>query len=537
MATSTILDQYGRPFEMAQLRESQTARTAWLQREFQNHPSRGLTPDKLASILLQAEQGDLIAQAELWQDMEEKDGHLFAEMHKRKLALIGLDWDILPPVDASAAEKEAAKDLKRILEDVLDLGDIVMDMANAIGVAYACQEITWRRDGQGWLPERVEFQEASWFTVDQATRKELRLRNGASVDGEALWPMGWIVHVQKSKSGYIGRAGLGRVLAWPYLFKNFAAQDLAEFLRIYGLPTKIGHYPPSASDKEKATLLKALLSIGRNAAGIMPDGMTVDLLDAAQGQADPFQFSLGFWQAIQSKAILGSAMTADFAANGNRSLGDIGNEIRKDIRASDAKQHAKTLSRDLVYPIGVLNKLIPDPRRRPRFVFDTQEPEDLKLYSEAIPALVDVGMPITVAQVQEKLKLRPPEENEAVLARAAAPASTPAPKPAALAARHAGHTSACPVCAASAGIDQPDPLDDLRDLALDGWRDAMTPVVNPLIAALDAAVAKGEPVAEFRARLPELLDGMDIAQMTSALTDAAFVARLAGEVGIDINAR
>lgn len=63
----------------------------------------------------------------------------------------------------------------------------------------------------------------------------------------------------------------------------------------------------------------------------------------------------------------------------------------------------------------------------------------------------------------------------------------------------------------------------------------MEPMVNPLFAALDAAIADGKTVAEFRASLPALVDGMDVAALTAALTDPAFVARMAGEVGADVS--
>ena len=58
-----------------------------------------------------------------------------------------------------------------------------------------------------------------------------------------------------ARSGYIARTGLFRVLAWPWLFKNFAVRDLAEFLEIYGLPLRLGTYNPNTSDdKARATL-------------------------------------------------------------------------------------------------------------------------------------------------------------------------------------------------------------------------------------------------------------------------------------------
>ena len=67
------------------------------------------------------------------------------------------------------------------------------------------------------------------------------------VDGAELAPFTWIVHKHQAKSGYLSRSGLHRILAWPFLFKNYAVRDLAEFLEIYGLPLRLGKYPSGAS--------------------------------------------------------------------------------------------------------------------------------------------------------------------------------------------------------------------------------------------------------------------------------------------------
>ena len=51
MATSTILGPDGRPIVLGEATaEPQTARLTYLQRELQSHPTRGLTPSKLAQI-------------------------------------------------------------------------------------------------------------------------------------------------------------------------------------------------------------------------------------------------------------------------------------------------------------------------------------------------------------------------------------------------------------------------------------------------------------------------------------------------------
>ncbi|MDW2766270.1 DUF935 family protein, partial [Acinetobacter baumannii] len=78
---------------------------------------------------------------------------------------------------------------------------------------------------------------------------------------------GWFIHRPKAKSGYIAKSGLLRVLSWPFLFKNYGIRDVMEFLETYGLPNKIGQYPPGATAEEKNTLLRAVMMLGRNAGG------------------------------------------------------------------------------------------------------------------------------------------------------------------------------------------------------------------------------------------------------------------------------
>ncbi|HBY41802.1 MAG TPA: hypothetical protein DEH24_20400, partial [Alteromonas sp.] len=72
--------------ELQQHQTDDSARVAQLRREFAEHPSSGLTPATLAVILKNAEQGNLLEQCYLAEDIEEKDGHIQAELFKRKMA-------------------------------------------------------------------------------------------------------------------------------------------------------------------------------------------------------------------------------------------------------------------------------------------------------------------------------------------------------------------------------------------------------------------------------------------------------------------
>jgi phage gp29-like protein len=66
------------------------------------------------------------------------------------------------------------------------------------------------------------------------------------------------------------------------------------------------------------------------------------------------------------------------------------------------------------------------------------------------------------------------------------------------------------------------------------WQPLLAPLVEPLLAELDKAVAAGESLEAFAARVPELVKLMDGQPITEDLARAAFSARLAGEADLDL---
>ncbi|WP_204381967.1 DUF935 domain-containing protein, partial [Aeromonas veronii] len=321
----------------------------------------------------------LIAQCELAEDMEEKDAHLQSELGKRRRALLGVSWTIEPPRNATPAEKRDAELIRELLEDFTWLDDAIFDATDGILKGFSAQEFSgWEMVEGLQIPKGIIWRDPAWFQTHPDDRNQLRLRDG-SQEGVALNPFGWLLHKAKSKSGYLARTGLVRTLVWPFLFKNYSVRDLAEFLEIYGLPVRLGKYPEGATEKEKATLLQAVLSIGHNAGGIIPRGMEIEFQNAASGQADPFVVMMEWCERSMSKAILGGTLTSQ--ADGKSStnaLGNVHNEVRQEVRDADLRQLAATLTRDLVYPLYALNgKSYQGPRRCPRLEFDVTEPEDI----------------------------------------------------------------------------------------------------------------------------------------------------------------
>jgi len=428
---SGLVDTQGNPLRKDDLTTPQTddAKLAHLQTHYASHPSKGLTPAKLGGILKRAEEGDIIAQCELAEDMEEKDTHLFSELQKRRLCMKLVPWKLVPPRNASAAEIRDTEMLQEHFVDMNFLPDTLFDMSDAILKGFSNNEITWHQEENLWLPKAVDYKDPSWFMVNPDNRNELRLRDN-SPNGEELQPLSWIKHVHKTKSGYVSRNGLARLLAWPYIFKNFSIRDFAEFNEIYGLPLRVGKYPTGASKTEKSTLLRAVMGIGHNAGGIIPQGMQIDFEEAAKGSEKPFAYMMEFMDKAMSKAILGGTLTSQ--ADGKSStnaLGSVHNEVRGELRDSDVAQIGATVTRDLVLPMYMLNgRSFSKPSRSPRFEFDITEAQDMKLFADSLPKLVETGVQIPVSWAHEKLQIPLPKEGEAVLGLKPTDAA-PEPKP------------------------------------------------------------------------------------------------------------
>src|SRR6201987_876277 len=131
----TLLDAYGRPVDTARLREEQAGPTLAGVRNIYSvmHPSVGLTPEKLAAILRQAEFGDPFLYLELAEEIEEKDLHYLSVLDTRKQTLAQLDL-VVRPASSAKDDIRTAELLQDILfNGTLGLEDAPFNILDAIG--------------------------------------------------------------------------------------------------------------------------------------------------------------------------------------------------------------------------------------------------------------------------------------------------------------------------------------------------------------------------------------------------------------------
>ncbi|MCK3654904.1 hypothetical protein A4G19_03710 [Pasteurellaceae bacterium Macca] len=504
-----------------------------------DHPSNKITPAKLKAIFDDAEMGDLTTQHELFMDIEERDSSIAANIQTRKRSLLTLDWRIAEPRNATPAEEKLREEVEAFFYQFINLEDVMMDLMDAVGHGFSALEIEWQQVGDKWAIKALHPRPQSWFRLDKDDN--LLLKTPSNSEGEPLQPFGWVVHCHKSRSVGLARLGLYRSLAWLYMFKHYSVHDFAEFLELYGMPIRIGKYGAGATNEEKRTLLRALAQIGHNAAGIMPEGMNVELHNVATGTSagnNPFLQMVDWCEKSIARLILGQTLTS--GADGKSStnaLGNVHNEVRRDLLISDAKQLAQTLTQQLILPYLQIN-VNPniDPTRIPYFEFDTREREDLGQFAEALPKLVNVGVQIPEDWVREKLGIPDVQEGKAILKPLESEIKAPL-NPEALSAtipqtgiKHA--TCACGCGVSLSAHTQPKGVD--AQGLLDGSLDhAFTTVdfnqqLDPMIKQAVGVLLRCDSYEQASERLAELYPKLHTQQHFDYLNKALFIAELLG---------
>ncbi len=319
-----------------------------------DYPSAGLTPSRLGSILQEADDGSLSTAMQLFEEMEEKDAHLFAVANTRRLALTGLEWqvvsaaDVHTGVDRDRADKVAAY-CREILADLDRLDEALQHLSLAIGRNIAIAEIVWDVAGGELRPVDIVPIDFTRIVFDELDRPRI-LTEEQPEEGVELLPNKFIVHTPHSVSGHPQRGGLLRVTAMVYLAKNLALKDWMIFAEVFGMPVRIARYEPTATPEEKRELLRMLESLGSNAAGIFSRAVELQVIEANRGtMGPPYERLVEFLNREMSKAWLGQTLTTDIAGQkGSYAVTAVHETVRQDVLADDMRKEGRTIRRDLL---------------------------------------------------------------------------------------------------------------------------------------------------------------------------------------------
>ena len=385
---------------------------AQVQDKYSDYPSDGLTPQRLAAVFKEADTGDVFQQMELFEEMEGKDPHLFSQLQTRKNAVTGLDYEIIPFDSDDPRDKEIAEFVADQINGIENFEAIETDLLDAIGKGFAVSEIMWGYDGGHVVVQDIRRRPQKrffWDCIDDS----FRVRTPEHEEGITLPQDKFILHIYKARSGHPSSAGILRVVAWMYLFKNYDIKDWASFAEVYGLPLRLGKYAPGASEEEKRALMQALVQIGADAAGIIPEGTSIEFITTEKTSSiDLYDRLARYCDEQISKAVLGQTLTSD-SGGGSYAQSKTHNEVRHDLTVADCKALAATLRRDLIRPLVLFN--FGEDKRIPYLRYDCEEAEDLQQTATIISTLIQqTGLQVPTSYLYKKFSIPKPEPGEEI---------------------------------------------------------------------------------------------------------------------------
>lgn len=508
-----LYDQFGRKITPERRPDERTLAVASVRDRWSTYPSKGLTPEKLGTIFREADAGDVYRQMEMFEEMEEKDGHLFSILQTRKMAVAGLDYEI-EPFSQDKKDIEIADFVRKSIFDLPDFEDSLLDMLDAIGKGFSALEIYWEvREGKN-VARHLEWVHPKRFTWANSLQPRL-LTEEAQANGIDLPPFKFIFHLHKARSGYPTRQGVLRTCAWMYLFKNYDMKDWVAFAEVYGMPLRLGKYDPSATKEDRDALIAAVRALGSDAAGVISKSTEIEFVEAAKNSGEAVYETLArFCDAQMSKAVLGHSAGADSTA------GKLGNEnqageVRQDLKRADCEMVSKTLRCDLVRPLVGFN--FGWDAGLPWLRFQYKPPDTLGTETERLwfKTLLEGGLEVGENHMYEKFKIPRPEPGEKILKP---------PVQAEPFAMKALAPHSCPACLVNkeAGAGDADAVDAMTERLM---KEAD---FDPLMEPVARLVAEAESLEELRDRLMETYAGMDAVELGNLMQRAFAAAELLG---------
>ena len=538
-----LLGPDGQPIRKDILTQEISAPTiASVRQVFAPDPSIGLTPQRLAQLLRAAEEGDAEDYLALAERMEEKDLHYNSVLGTRKRAVAQLDVVVEPAGDS--AEDEANAELVRNWLKRLTLEDELFAILDAIGKGFSVNELVWETTEKDWQPKKICWVDPRWFEIDRVDGRTLRLRGN---EGPVpLDPYKFVVHNHVAKSGLPIRGGLARIAGWAYLFKNYAVKDWVSFAEIYGQPLRVGKYPPNATVDDRKTLLRAVANIGTDAAAIVPEGMLIEFVEGGSGAGGPDLYAklCEFLDKQVSKGVLGQTLTTEVGSEGgSRATGQVHNEVRGDIRRSDKKQLAATLTEQIARPLVELNR---GPQKAyPAIKLMEPESHDPEKVVKIAGEAAKLGLRISKEDVLKKTGLKeaaddddaiePMQEQRAPNEESGGPGGeTPGRRPGALPKKPNGKVArAAARASGEASLRQKSgPRPDVADEYTPLLESAAAPAMDELIDRIRALVDEARDMNDLADRLLALYPKLDSGTLADALRLGLAAAELAGRSDI-----
>lgn len=346
---------------------------------------------------------------ELFEEMEDKDAHLFSLLQTRKLGLLARRPRIEPAGDTPDA-RAAAEWLRRTLPTLPGWHTALLNLLDALGKGLAVVEILWAYDRTAHLvPAAFKPRAAGRFALDADSRWGLIDELNPLAPAAPLPPRKFMLARWNANDDRPHGKGLCEKVYWYYWFKKNNLKFWLVYNEKFGSPTVVARHRAGLSDPERNRLLEVLDSLQNDAGVTVPEGISLELLEAARGgNADTYERLAQWCNAEMARAILGQTLTSgEGERSGSLALGKVHDAVRLDYARADALWLAEIINTQFIRPLIDLNFGASIPA--PVWSLDLSTELDLTAEVEVDRQLLRMGIPLPTAYFYEKYNRPAPE--------------------------------------------------------------------------------------------------------------------------------
>lgn len=378
----------------------------------------------------------------VFQEMEDRDGHLFAALQTRKLAVMAGGWRLTAGEGPGA--QEVCDWLRPVLLGMGDLESALLHCLDALGKGMALVEVEWGRVGAGIVPRRLVGHWPGDFAFDEAgelyrleeehqrrwdrwgiSREREGQRTKAPVllprPGEGQSPRGlprlqaprtMIVHTNQGSPAQPYGVSLCLKAYWLTQFKRHTLRQWTVLNERFGTPTAVMKYPVGTTRADLDRLESLVGQLAREGGVVLPEEIGLEMLESGRSGSGQSLKELADWCNDEiSKIVLGQTLTSsEGRRSGSLALGGIHDQVRREYVAADARALAATIQRTLVRWLVEWN--FGQEAAVPRFELLAERQRGAQEELELDERLLRLGVPLPVGWFHQRYDRPLPQEGE-----------------------------------------------------------------------------------------------------------------------------
>ncbi|MDH5478511.1 MAG: DUF935 domain-containing protein, partial [Nitrospinota bacterium] len=323
-----------------------------------------------------------------------RDDQVKSTWTQRVARVISREWFVEPGGDGP--QDQAAADHLQTVIEALDWDRITRSMLFGIFYGYAVAEIMWgHRDGRIVIDD-IKVRDRARFSFDRSGGLLFKKSSGQP----SLMPdrKFWVFSSGADHGDNPYGLGLAHWLYWPVFFKRGGMKSWLNFLDKFGAPTAKGVFPKGATATEKTKLLEALRAINTDAGIIIPEGMQIELIEAARTGTATYSDLYDRMNSAISKVVLTQTLTTEQGDTGARAMASVHDDMSRLVAKDDADSLMQSFNRTVAVWLTAWNFPSATPPKVWRRMTDEPTPPER---ADLDKKIFDIGYRPSAGKIEE----------------------------------------------------------------------------------------------------------------------------------------